>query len=181
MTIFFCFYFKNIANLTFLKCLICFIIFHYQRRLFCCIALKTFCTYRIISVRFKRCLFSFYPYFWKLGGYCVFLVRAIVSGICPSFKNSAPRPEPLLTLIRKIEVDYRSGIAAFRRREPQFLAFCEVFFPRSILPGVGGPIVMSFVVVSQKALPWGEVLCQKLEAKKKEVFIVPKTSSNFYY
>lgn len=40
---------------------------------------------------------------------------------------------------------------------------------------------MRLVVVSQKVLPPGQVLCQKLEERKKKVFIVPKTLSNFYY
>ena len=71
--------------------------------------------------------------------------------ICLTFKNLA-----LLILTRTMEIDYRSGITASRRQEPQFMAFCEVFFSRPTLLGAGGPLVMGLVVVSQKAFPLGE-------------------------
>lgn len=62
-----------------------------------------------------------------------------------------------------------------------FMAFCAAFFPRSILPGVGGPVVMSLWLCPRKCFYQRKALCQKLEERKKEVFIVQKTSSNFYY
>lgn len=55
-----------------------------------------------------------------------------------------------------------------------FGAFCEVFFPRSILLGVGSPIVMSFVVVSQKALPRGEGAVPEAGRKEKGGVYCPK-------
>lgn len=157
----------NIANVTFLKCLIFItVLAPYQRRLF-----WWYCSDNLLHLRNN--------FFWvpevplpflhlfleTLGSYSLLLARCRVSRICPTSKNPALRPEPFLT--RTMNVDYRNGIAAFRRQETHFLAFCEVFLPRPILPGVGGPVVLNPVVVSQKAFPPGKGAEPEVGAKEK--------------
>lgn len=113
--------------------------------------------------------------FWKLWGYySLFPMRCRVPRICPTFKNSALRPEPLLSLPRTIKVDYRNGIATLSRRETQLMAFCDVSSPCSILPGGGGPVIMSLVVVSQKVFPPGEGTVPEAGRKEKGGVYRPK-------
>lgn len=95
-------YFKDIVTLTFLKHFLFIIRGVYSGW----IALTTFYTYGIISLGFKRCLL----YSAFISGnfrryYSLFLVRCKVSRICPTFQNSAVRPEPLMTLRRMMKAN----------------------------------------------------------------------------